>query len=115
MKERKKTRQKINVFFSTICRYDVMMSCWETNPDDRPTFPELKETLMKLEEVQSRVNDNQNKFHLFCCCSMWQINVKFCLLLFIFRITSTLRSVCIKTSEEIVLQEHYDEQEKERH
>ncbi|XP_031564782.1 fibroblast growth factor receptor 2-like isoform X2 [Actinia tenebrosa] len=34
--------------------YDVMTSCWESNPDDRPTFPELKETLIKLEEVQTR-------------------------------------------------------------
>jgi hypothetical protein len=34
-----------------------MLSCWQTDPDDRPTFPELKETLMKLEEVQSRVSN----------------------------------------------------------
>jgi hypothetical protein len=33
-----------------------MMGCWKTDPEERPTFPELKETLMKLEESESRVS-----------------------------------------------------------
>ena len=29
-------------------RYDVMMSCWEKDPDERPTFAELTERLERI-------------------------------------------------------------------
>ncbi|XP_019647465.1 PREDICTED: tyrosine-protein kinase SRK3-like [Branchiostoma belcheri] len=28
--------------------YTLMTSCWETLPDDRPTFPELRSSLIKI-------------------------------------------------------------------
>lgn len=36
-----------------VCRYSTMLACWEASPSDRPTFPDLVETLGDL--LQARV------------------------------------------------------------
>lgn len=36
------------VHFCYLRRYDVMLSCWEKCPDDRPTFEELFEILQEI-------------------------------------------------------------------
>ncbi|KAK3752966.1 hypothetical protein QZH41_005123 [Actinostola sp. cb2023] len=39
--------------------YDVMFRCWNKVPDERPTFPQIKETLMKLEDNQAKIDSVQ--------------------------------------------------------
>ncbi|CAH1792009.1 unnamed protein product, partial [Owenia fusiformis] len=36
--------------------YDIMMQCWEENPEDRPTFADLKESLDELMAANSNVD-----------------------------------------------------------
>lgn len=46
------------VYSCYLRRYDIMLSCWEKSPDDRPTFEELFEILQEI------LNKNEVKFIL---------------------------------------------------
>ena len=41
-------------------RYDVMRQCWSENPDDRPTFTELRERLESMMEREVLYTDVQH-------------------------------------------------------
>lgn len=32
-----------------ICRYKIMLDCWQENPDNRPTFENLRKDLKEME------------------------------------------------------------------
>lgn len=50
--------QAFQVYSCYLRRYDIMLSCWEKCPDDRPTFEELFQILQEI------LNKNEVKFTL---------------------------------------------------
>ena len=50
-------------------RYDVMLKCWQEEPHDRPSFPELREkfgTVLLAEDdayIDLQVDDQQSYYH----------------------------------------------------
>ena len=51
-------------------RYQLMMKCWENDPDKRPTFTDLKNQLKEMEN-QHRVRQRHILFYFFYRERLW--------------------------------------------
>lgn len=42
--------------------YQIMLQCWQENPDDRPTFPSLKDTITKMIQNNNHTYVNMKEY-----------------------------------------------------
>jgi len=42
--------------------YQIMLQCWQENPDDRPTFSMLKDTITKLTQNSNHMYVNMKEY-----------------------------------------------------
>ena len=53
-------------FHFIVCRYDIMLQCWQETPEDRPTFKDLHSKLHSiLSESAVRIHLRNINSHLF--------------------------------------------------
>ena len=45
-----------SIFICLVCSYEIMESCWEQDPEDRPTFSDIHQTLCTLIEAENSDN-----------------------------------------------------------
>jgi len=42
--------------------YQIMLQCWQENPNDRPTFSSLEDTIVKMTQNNNHVYVNMNEY-----------------------------------------------------
>ena len=64
--------QKITFVYIFFLRYELMLACWEPEPEHRPTFAQLWQRLSYLYQA-NKVGSSHN----FCCLASWYTGFEF--------------------------------------